>query len=273
MIMASISYGQNADMSLLTYNIRLDVSSDKENAWTHRKGHLANQLKFYEPSIFGVQEALPHQVAYLKKELVNYKHIGIGRDGGDRGEYAALFYRSDRFDVVKSATFWLSLTPDVPSKSWDAAYPRICTYALFKDKKTGLKFWVFNTHLDHKGEKSRMHGIDLILSKIAQENTDAFPVIFMGDLNAVADSQEILKLNTSMLDGMKASVNAPFGPSGTFTGFRFDLPVTKRIDYIYVSKGNQIQVLKYAVLSDLKDLKYPSDHLPVYIKISLHSIN
>lgn len=254
-------------LKLMTYNIRLDVASDGENAWPNRKEYWASQIQFYEPDIFGIQEALPHQVTDIETLLPGYNCIGIGRDGEGKGESSNIFYKKDRFKVVEQNTFWLSETPDKISKGWDAALNRVCTYALFKDSKTRQNFWVFNTHLDHVGEIARTNSIKLILSKIKEQNTKNYPVFFMGDFNSEPNEQRIIDLKKEMDDSLAISKEKPFGPSGTFNAFRHNEAVTKRIDYIFLSKGNPFKVKKYAVLSDSKDLKYPSDHLPVFIEL------
>jgi endonuclease/exonuclease/phosphatase family metal-dependent hydrolase len=255
-------------LKAMTYNIRLDVAVDGENDWTHRKDFFYSQMQFYEPDILGVQEAKPNQVADMVAALSKYSNVGTGRDGEGKGEYSAIFYKKDRFKVVSTNTFWLSETPDKISKGWDAAFNRVCTYALFKEIKTGKTFWVFNTHLDHMGELARTNGILLILSKIAALNTKNYPVIFMGDFNSEPSTDRIIALKKVMNDSREISEEKPFGPSGTFNGFKHNEPVTLLIDYIFISKNNKFRVKKYAVLSDSKDLKYPSDHLPVYIEIS-----
>ena len=124
------------NLKLITYNIRLDVASDGENAWPHRKEYWASQMNFYEPDIFGIQEALPNQVTDITALLPKYNYVGIGRDGVGKGESSNIFYKRDRFKVVDQNTFWLSETPDKISKGWDAALNRVCTYALFRDNKT-----------------------------------------------------------------------------------------------------------------------------------------
>tara|TARA_B110000037_G_scaffold21807_1_gene24296 strand:+ start:46156 stop:47007 length:852 start_codon:yes stop_codon:yes gene_type:complete len=262
---------QQSQLSFMTYNIRYDNPSDGENAWSNRKDKLIEQIKFYDPDVFGIQEGLSHQVSYMKQWMSEYEMIGVGRDdGAEKGEYASLFYNKKRFDVITSNTFWLSLTPTVPSKNWDASLPRICTYAKLMEKATGLTFWVFNAHFDHKGVESRKKSINLIEEKIKEENKDNLPVIFMGDLNVLPESEVIGKLNKFLIDSYDASKKAPFGPVGTFNGFHFDMPVTKRIDYIFVSRMGLIEVQKYAVLTDGVDLKYRSDHLPVYVELEMY---
>ena len=261
----SISYAQN--IVVMTYNLRLDVASDGENAWPNRKEFLVSQIKFYEPDFLGTQEGLPHQINYIDNELKKYSFIGQGREGGNKGEYSAVFYNTDKFKVLKHQTFWLSKTPDKVSKGWDAAYIRICTYGLFVELKTNKKFWIFNSHLDNESEKARNKGMALILNKINEVNTKNYPVILTGDFNDTPESKLIIKLKNKMNDTREVSITTPFGTYGTFNGFKFCEPITTRIDYIFISKSQKINVLKYGVLTDSKNLKYPSDHFPVYVKL------
>ena len=119
------------DFSIMSYNIKLDYPKEGENSWTNRKPFFINQLKFYEPDVLGVQEAMPNQMKDMDSLLVDYSYVGVGRDGGkDSGEYSAIFYKTDKFNIVKSGTFWLSETPENVSMGWDAICNRVCTYAL-----------------------------------------------------------------------------------------------------------------------------------------------
>lgn len=265
LILGCLSYSQN--LKLMSYNIRLDVASDGQNAWPVRKDFFASQIQFYEPDIMGVQEAMPNQVLDLEQMLPHYNQVGIGREGVGKGESSNIFYKKEKLKVITTNTFWLSETPDAISKGWDAACHRVCTFALFQDITSKRKFWIFNTHLDHIGEQARANGIKLILSKIEQYNTDQYPVVFMGDFNLEPNDKSIVALKMQMNDASEISLQQPFGPNGTFNNFEFDKPVSKRIDYIFISKEAKLEVKKYAVLSDSKDLRYPSDHFPVYVEI------
>ena len=256
------------NLKVMTYNIRLNVASDGENAWTHRKEFLTNQIQFFSPDVMGIQEGLPSQIKYMRDALANYDMIGHGRDGGDNGEYSAIFYNTNKVKVEKDSTFWLSETPEQHSKSWDAAIERICTYGLFTDLESLEKVWIVNTHLDHVGQQSRVNSMKLIEEHIKTINSENYPVIIMGDLNVESDNELISNLKQDYVD-TKAASKLKFGPTGTFNGFNFNKAVKRRIDYIFVSKSPEIEVKKYAVLSDSKDLKYPSDHLPVFVQLSL----
>lgn len=255
-------------LKVMTYNIRLDVASDGENDWTHRKDFWTGQLQFYTPDIFGVQEAKPNQVLDIATALPQYGYVGIGRDGVGEGESSNIFYVKDKFKVIESNTFWLPETPDFISIGWDAAYNRVCTYALLKNVQKNKLIWIFNTHLDHVGEQARTKGLELILSRIKKINKNKYPVIFMGDFNSEPETDRIIALKNSMNDSKTISKEKPFGPYGTFNNFKYNEATSLLIDYIFVSKGKAITVNKYAVLSDAKDLKYPSDHFPVFIEIN-----
>ena len=265
-LMGAFSNAQT--LKVMTYNIRLDIDSDGVNAWSLRKDYFSSQIQFYNPDIFGVQEAKPNQVIDIENALPEYNNVGIGREGLGKGESSNIYYKKERFSIKESNTFWLSETPNQISKGWDAAFNRVCTYALFKELKTKKMFWVFNTHLDHIGEEARTKGIELIVSKIKALNTKGYPVFFMGDFNSEPNEDRILSLKKIMNDSREVSQEKPFGPSGTFNNFNYNEPVTKLIDYIFVSKENGMKVKKYAVLTDSKNLHFPSDHFPVYIEIN-----
>ena len=256
-------------MSIMSYNIKYANENDGENSWSNRKEHITNQLKFYEPDIFGVQEALLEQLEHFEDHLDNYEYLGVGRDDGkNKGEFSAIFYKEDKFDVLQKNTFWLSDTPSKPSKGWDAAFPRVCTYALFEKEDSEKKFWVFNTHFDHRGDEARAKSAKLILKKISEINKSEYPVIFMGDLNLEPDSKPVKLLSENLTDSRKAAKDVIFGPEGTFNAYEFHEPVSRRIDYIFTSPEN-VEVLKYAVLTDSRDLRYPSDHFPVLVTLEL----
>ena len=252
---------------VMTYNIRLDVASDGENTWDLRKDHVASLLQFYEPDIVGIQEGLPHQIHYLDSLLQNHKVLGQGRDGGQKGEQSSIFYNENTFEEVESNTFWLSETPEKVSKGWDAQLNRICTYALFKNKKTKEVFWVFNTHLDHIGELARLKSVQLIHEMIATKNKKNYPVVIMGDLNSEPESNPVKFLNENYLNSKKEAAFV-YNATGTFNGFDFFKPVTAEIDYVFLSK-QKIVVKKYAVLTDSYSCKYPSDHFPVMVEFQI----
>ncbi len=255
-----------AALSVMSYNIRLDNRDDGDDAWPERRDFFASQVLYHAPDILGTQEVLPRQLDWLKDHLREYGVLGVGREGRNKGEYSALFYRRDRLMVEESGTFWLSTTPDEVSVGWDAALPRICTYGRFRDLRTGKDFMAFNTHFDHVGEVARRESARLLLRKIDSLNTGNLPFVLTGDLNLTPDTEPIAVFTESLVD---AYTVAPvrLGPAGTFTGFNYDEPAERRIDYIMVSPG--VQVDKFATLTDAVNRRYPSDHFAVVASLHL----
>ena len=251
---------------VMTFNIRLSLDSDKENSWNNRKEETMALMTYYHPDIMGVQEAVPQQMRDMKAKLTNYDYIGVGRDDGkDAGEYSAIFYDKNRLKVLESGTFWLSETPDVPSKGWDAAYPRICTYGLFKDSKTGKKFWALNLHFDHVGNVARVKSSQMILERIKKMNPKNYPLVLTGDFNLTEDSEPIQIMSKSLDDSFYHTKIPHYGPKATWQAFDVNTIAKDRIDYIFV-KG--FTVLTNRTINDRRSNNlYPSDHFPVLSEI------
>jgi len=255
-------------MNIITYNIRYNTPSDKENAWPNRRAEVINLLKLHKADIFSVQEALFDQIMDLKDGMTGFEYIGVGRDDGNiNGEFSAIYYNSSRYLLLESGTFWLSKTPKIPSKSWDAALNRICTWARFREKESQKTFYVFNTHFDHKGVKARKESAVLILEKINGITDRRDPVLLTGDFNLTPAEKPLVLIRQRLKDSRMVSQTVPQGPEGTFNNFDFSSKLESRIDYVFVNK--LIEVNKYAVLTDSKDGRYPSDHLPVLVQFQL----
>ena len=255
---------KNQPINIISYNIRLNLASDGVNAWPNRKDNVKALVKFYDTDILCVQEALPEQFDEL---LVNtdFDVVGVGRDDGKRkGEFSAIYFNKKRFVKKDGGTFWLSLTPDVPSKGWDAALNRICSWVKLYDRSNKKEFIVFNTHYDHIGVQARIESAKLIKQKI-QQIAPTLPVVFTGDLNVTPETEAIATIKSFLTDSKEISIEPPYGPTGTFNAFKWDSPLKDKIDYIFVNKAFKVQ--KFAVLSDSKDQRYYSDHLPVFAKL------
>lgn len=256
------------NIRIITYNIRYNNPGDGINAWPNRSQQVAALLEFHQADIFGLQEALIGQIQDINKQLPHMKWVGVGRDDGkEAGEFSPLFYNSKKFKALKSGWFWLSQTPEKPGLGWDAACNRICTWLLLEADKKDQQFMVFNTHFDHQGMKARTESAKLILQKIKELNRDNLPVILTGDFNLTPEQEPISVIIRELKDSRSISKDAPYGPAGTFNGFKFDSPLKERIDYVFVN--NLVEVKQYGVLSDSKDQRYPSDHLPVFVNFEL----
>ncbi len=270
--LAAYGAAPDATVRVMTFNLRYDTPNDGPNAWPHRKDLAASMIRLHRADLVGVQEALRHQLDDLTQRLPGYAWVGVGRaDGREGGEYSAILYRTDRFELLDSGTFWLSETPAVPgSKSWDAAIERIATWARFTDRETGKTFFHFNTHFDHIGAEARAESAKLILQRIA-DIAGARPVVLTGDFNAT-DASEPYRVLTgtapggplALRDALHASEHGHHGPTSTWNGFEAVQP-GQRIDYVFTSEG--VRVRQHAALIDTWDGRFPSDHLPVLAEI------
>lgn len=257
------------EIKVMSYNIRLDVKSDGENQWDKRKDKVAGLMNFYEADFIGGQEVQHHQLQYLLQNLNGYSYIGVGRDDGkEAGEYSCIFYKKDKYEVMQQSTFWLSPTPDTVSKGWDAAIVRVCTYGLFKNKKTKKLFWVFNTHFDHIGKTARLESAKLIVQKVKTLNTNNYPVIVSGDFNSKPDEAPAQYM-VSELKNCRSISKQVYGAADTWNGFQFNKKPDGCIDYIFVADDKRISVSKFATLTDSYEMKYPSDHFPILATIQI----
>ena len=272
LLLSIASYAQEP-LKVMTFNIRLNIASDSLNAWPYRKDHLASQVLYYQVHLLGVQEALPLQMNDLRKSLKQYKTIGGGReDGKDNGEYSAIFYDTTRLKALQTGMFWLSETPEVPGrKGWDAAYPRMVTWAKLRDLKTRKEFFAFNTHFDHVGKIARRESALMVLRKV-KELAGTSPVVFTGDFNSFPTDepiQLILDVNSSdrLTDAKSISLTPHYGPTGTFNAFKSKEQSDQPIDYIFL-KGKW-KVWSHATISETWGGKFASDHFAVLAVMSL----
>lgn len=253
----------------MSFNIRLDAASDGENRWELRKNRVSGLMQYHEPDFIGTQEVLHHQLMYLDSSLSNYSYIGVGRDDGKtQGEYSCIFYNTDKYIPVNQSTFWLAPKSDSVSMGWDAVCNRVCTYGLFKNKKTKQLVWVFNTHFDHVGKTARIESAKLILQKIKSLNTKNEPVILLGDFNLRSTEEPIQRIASEMQNAREIS-KLVYGNIDTWNAFKFLSKPNGGIDYVFVNKHPKIIVDKFATITDSYDMKYPSDHFPVMATLTI----
>ncbi|MBX3276815.1 MAG: endonuclease/exonuclease/phosphatase family protein [Acidobacteria bacterium] len=261
-----------ARLRVMTFNIRYDNPRDGENAWPNRKEMVAGMIRFHGADLVGVQEALRRQLDDLATLLPEYAWYGVGRDDGkDKGEFSAIFYRRDRFQVLEGGTFWLSETPDTPgSKNWDAAITRIATWCKFRDRTAKRDFFHFNTHFDHVGVEARKQSALLLRTRMAKMAGNS-RVILTGDFNCRQTDAPYLAITSESGDGRplrdarNLSQFGHHGPTSTFNGFKALGPPESRIDYIFLGDGWRVRL--HGTLADTFDGRFPSDHLPVIAEI------
>lgn len=257
-------------MNAATFNLRMDTSKDGENAWPKRKEMVKGLIRFHDFDIFGTQEGFKHMLDGIS-ELDGYAYIGVGRDDGkDTGEHSAIFYKTNRFELLEQGNFWLSETPEVPGLGWDATCcNRICSWGKFRDKERRCEFYFFNLHYDHQGKVARRESSKLLLARIRQIAGEEVPVLVTGDFNAVPTDEpiRILAADGLLSDSHEVTQQPPYGTIGTYNSFKLDSEMKDRIDYIWITKGVVVQ--KYGVLNDMQYDRFPSDHFPIMVRVLL----
>jgi len=261
-------------LRVMTFNIRYDEPADGVNAWPFRKEMAAGAISFHRVDIAGLQEVLASQLNDLQNLLPEYAWVGVGRDDGKAaGEHNPIFFLRDRFRLLESSTFWLSADPDKPGvKGWDAACPRVVTWARLKDRWTGETLVAFNTHFDHVGGGARSESAAQVLAAIRRIAGQA-SVVLTGDFNCTREDQAYRKLVAALgtvpllRDARDASLHRPFGPSYSFNGFRTDSRAGLPIDHIFV--GGPFEVLRAGILPGWWDGRFVSDHNPVLAEVRL----
>ena len=295
-----------------TYNIRYKNANDSINGevWSKRCQVICDQVNFMAPEIFGTQEVLWPQLQDMKKALDGYDYIGIGRDDGKRGgEHEAIFYKTDKLQLLDHGDFWLSETPDKPGLGWDAVCIRICTWGKFSVKAPNAEhhrrglfnrgpkleekvFYFFNLHMDHVGVVARREAAKLVVQRV-REIAQGAPVFVTGDFN-VDQNDEIYSIFTKsgLLKDSFETARIRFAENGTFNAFKTNYFTTSRIDHVFVSPSTTVEA--YGVFTNSywtpdedpdDNLKAsdapqqisfdtyvrhnPSDHYPVFVKVKL----
>ena len=262
-------------MKIVNWNIRYRNQNDARQGlgWDEvRRARVVALIEDLAPDVLAIQEALAPQMNDLRAALPAYDDVGVGRDDGvESGEYAAIFFRRARFGLRSFRTRWLSQTPDVPSRGWDAALPRIATCVRLYDGQAKREFEVWNTHFDHLGEVARAESARTLRREIAQLMV---PTLLCGDFNSAPDGtpvKEILSTENGAVlrDARALSLAPPTGSLATFSGFKTPLSgAQNRIDYVFATTGWRIESYDVPAWKD-GDGAPASDHRPVVVEAIL----
>lgn len=253
---------------VMSFNIRWDDVEDKVNSWGQRKESVASTIRFHKADLVGLQEPFRGQMQELGELLPDYEWFGVGwEDGKDLGPVDPIMFRKSRFELLDCSSFYLSDTPNEPSKGWDAKFPRGVTWVKLRDKKSKRIFYFFNTHFDYHGRKARDESAILLQKKI-KEIAGNTPFLVTGDFNLFPEleGEVTYKLLTEgkeakLYDAQSTAQFPHHGPTGTWSGFKEAGQPGIKPDYIFV--GPETRVITHGVLSDCFDGKFASDHLPV----------
>jgi endonuclease/exonuclease/phosphatase family metal-dependent hydrolase len=255
-----------AELNVMTFNLRF-ASIKPPNAWWQRRSVMNQCIRSIDPDVFGTQEGLYGQLKDVESDLGGeYAQIGLGRDGGSRGEFMAVFYRKSRLEPLEYDHFWLSDTPSViGSTTWGHSNRRMVTWVRFLDRASNKEFYLWNTHLDHQNQAAREKAAALIRQRIEALKTDGRPVILIGDFNATAKANKAYEILT---DGGFLKDTWAGDEAGTFHDFSGKAGKQGRIDWIMTRGDVSVVSPPEVVRFELKG-QYPSDHYPVTVRLKL----
>lgn len=262
-------------LKVMSFNMKRNYLSLGRNRWENRAALVAQVIRDNDPFILGTQELTSVSLSDMVRLLPDYDYVGQGRGGGDSSEFSAIFYKRESFRVLFDETFWLSNTPDIPSRAWFAPFRRICTTCRLQHLPSGNVLQVYNTHLDHISYFARVNGLRLIIKRM-QEHTVSLgysPVVLMGDFNATPSSKTLRAWERHMLADsplmtLESSYNmlAKHSPGRSYHGFRGTVD-GHPIDYIFTTKD--IYPRDVVIRHDAFDSSFPSDHYPVVAELEL----
>lgn len=256
-------------LTVMTYNLRF-ASPNPPNAWPARRPLMRELIQQMSPDVMGTQEGVYSQLKDIASDLPEFDWIGLGREGGSRGEFMAVFYRKARLESLAFDHFWLSDTPEVMnSAGWGNTYRRMVTWVKFRDRSNGQEFYVFNTHFDHQGQVAREKSAELIRKRVSALDTN-LPVFLIGDFNAVAGANkayDILTADKFFTDAWLIAPEKSGEGVNTFNDFKSVKMKGERIDWI-LSRG-EVAVERAEVSTFARNGQFPSDHFPVAARVRI----
>ena len=264
-------YAKDTEIKIMSFNVRTSaMDKNTPNHWDNRKDACIALIKDHRPSIIGLQEAVySAQWTWIKEQLQDdYDGYGVNRQTGKEsgsGECPGILYDKSVIKKIEVGTFWLSETPDTPSTGWDANYYRTATWGLFEHIPTGKQFFYINTHLDHESKTAQIEGMKLI-SKKFEEYKGKMPLFLTGDLN-IDSYHEALDVIKSYMNNARNRANRT-DSYGTTNSFESDSK-SKKIDHIYYNKELKNPVEYCTIRDPYNDVKFVSDHYPIYAIIKL----
>jgi endonuclease/exonuclease/phosphatase family metal-dependent hydrolase len=259
----------------MTLNVRYNNPEDSIYSWPKRASQVCDFILKEKPDVFGMQEVLWNQYQVLETILMDYSSVGVGQyDGAREGEMNPVFFRKEKFDLIRNITFWLSDSPEIAgSMGWGSSMPRIVTWMELVEKKSHKHFFFFNTHFANDSDSASIMSSKILLKEVSKI-ADGYPFIISGDFDMPPTSN-----GYSILTGPDESVpllkdsyviteKRPLGPVYTYNGFFDKTKKTARVDYIFVRNG--MRVLDYKTVIKEEHGIYISDHWPVEAVISIN---
>ena len=260
-------------LHVMTFNVRRRmpaVGPRSADRWALRAPAVAAMLDEERPHLLGTQEVLPSQNRLIAEALGDgYTRVGHGRNSNGQGEGCPLYFDNTRLDLVQWHQAALSDTPEVAgSRSWGNRTPRTFVRAELRDRATGIHLLAINTHFDNVSRRSRVQSARLIRVLVEHQ---PLPAIVTGDFNSGEGTAPLTELfsDGELSDAWAAAAKRLSAEWGTFPNYHEPRHNRKRIDWIAVSRGIQVDLV--GINTRQPGGVWPSDHLPVQAIVRLPS--
>lgn len=220
------------DIKVMSYNIRNGEAKDGTNSWMYRYASTAEMIKEQQADVWGIQEALEDQIYFIEQNFREYKTAG---------DFASIIWNKKTVALQKSGSF-------------DAA-----TWALFKHKETGKKFYVVNVDLDKTPAEEQKAVIAQILEKTEAMNKESLPIVMTGGFFMKPGDAALADLESKMINARKSA--AKTDNTGTYNNWGKTSEIRDHIYYLSFSACDEYQTVtkRYA------DRKFVSDHYPLMV--------
>ncbi len=250
-------------MKIVTFNLRCVWEGDHQNSFPHRAILISEKILAEKPDIAAFQEVTEKQLPVMERIMPEYLFVGHGRSEtyGGEGLYTAI--RKDTFALLGLDITWMSPTPHTPATRYEnqSWIPRICVMTKLQNKATGEVIRVFNVHLDHLSDEARVTQAEGLLELVGSYHED-YPVVILGDFNALPDSDAIGIMNAcEALSELTGNIPTTFHDFGKKTE-------PDKIDYIYVSHSLADRAGEAVDWKEEENGIYLSDHYPIAVEFT-----
>lgn len=288
---------------ICNYNIRYyngTSSDDKgDKAWPNRKEKVFEMIRKHSMDVCGIEEITVKEAPDFISSMTDYEYIGYGRDNGKEykaggsGEETGLIYRKAQFVKLDQGRFFLSNTPNKPSKISGASFNRMVTWVKLKERKSDVIFYFFATHFDHPtnqtGINTRSKEADIALVEVPKIVGDN-PMFFVGDFNCRPEEPAYQKLAAQWKDSFVTMGDEAQGgyvcndaqlarpglqpdcacKGNTYTGlYNVNDSLPKRIDFVLYNEVHAYPISYIADGDNMGHTTLPSDHVPVVTEMML----
>ena len=282
---AKISVKENKVFSILSlsvktmfYNVKYDLNDSARDP-----NAVVQTLIDVSPDVLGTTEVTDAWLTKLNSALSGYECFsGKKNQQTSNGEYNAIFYNKNKFDLISGGTKWFSTTPDKSSMYSGARHYMTYNYAELYDKENGVRFMFVVAHFEPYRTSST--NPDQIVNpkaddvRIAQAKqlkafikAQTLPVVIVGDLNDSPSAKSIKELLSEQVVSYAMDIaKEQIGKGGTLISSDYTTRGNAIYDYVFVT-ARMISVARYEIIDNKAGNAYPSDHLPVTADITIYN--